>query len=359
MSDNEKERIIIQQNGNAKGCLWTIIGVQFFIIFMVALTFVIIGLVVAGGISSGISMAESNVLPSSGTAVYGVDEYPKLNEIWSSGPKNAETKVVRIPIKGFITLNSKDSLFGSSLSSTAMALSAIKRATLDHKVKAIILDVNSGGGGITASDIVYHALLKFKEGDPDRKVVAIFGDVAASGAYYISMAADYIVARPTSVTGSLSVIMQSVNLYELANKIGIQDVTIASGNNKDMLNPLKQVNPQQQALLKTIIDQMHERFVEVIAKGRKMSEDEVKKIADGRIFSAGQALELELVDQIGYYEDAVNICSGLLGVENIKVYKYEQQFDWKSMFNAYGKFNLSDILKMENTETSLQYRWQP
>jgi protease-4 len=357
--ETDKEKIIIQQNSNGKGCLWTIIGIQFFIIFLVVITFVVIGLTVAGGISSGIEMAKSETFTNKKASLYGQDEYPNLTEIWSSGPMSAETKVVRIPITGFITLNAKESVFGSSLSSTAMALAAIKRATMDDNIKAIILDVNSGGGGITASDIVYHALMKFKEYDPDRKIVAIFGDVAASGAYYISMASDYIVARPTTVTGSLSVIMQSVNVYELAQKIGIQDVTITSGNNKDMLNPLKQVNPDQQALLKIIIEQMHERFVEVIVQGRKLTKEEVNKLADGRIFTAKQALEQELIDEIGYYEDAQDICADLLDVEDIRVYKYEQQFDWKSVLGMYGRFNLADLLKMKNTETTFQYRWQP
>ena len=356
-SNLKNDRVIIQQSGSGgKGCLWAVIAVQFIIIFLVVLTFVIMGVGVATGISSA-SKFSSLDSGFSDEGAYGRDEYPDLTEVWSSG--SADTKVVRIPIRGFITLSSSDTLFGKTMSPTSVALSAIRRATLDYDVKAIILDVNSGGGGITASDIVYHALMKFKESDPDRKVVAIFGDVAASGAYYIATAADYIVARPTSVTGSLSVIMQSINIYELAQKIGIQDVTITSGDNKDMMNPLKQVNPAQQALLQTVIEQMHARFVEVIMIGRGLTEAEVTTIADGRIFTALQAKEFDLIDQIGYYEDAQDVCAELLGVEDIKVYRYEEAFDWKTIFSVSNGLDFSNLLGLKNSASPFLYHWEP
>ncbi|MDA3799650.1 MAG: signal peptide peptidase SppA [Kiritimatiellae bacterium] len=355
-SNLKSDRIIIQQSGSGgKGCLWTVIAVQFAVMFVLVLFAV--GAIAAAGFSKAVQSAAFDELEDD--SVYGRDEYPALTEVWSSGSGSSMTKVVRVPINGFITLSSSDSIFGKTVSPTSAALSAIKRATLDYDVKAIILDVNSGGGGITASDIVYHALMKFKENDPDRKVVAIFGDVAASGAYYIATAADYIVARPTSVTGSLSVIMQSINMYELAQKVGIQDVTITSGDNKDMMNPLKQVNPEQQALLQVVIEQMHTRFVEVIMTGRGLTLEEVTAIADGRIFTAAQAKDLELIDQIGYYEDAQDVCAELLGVEDIKVYRYEEAFNWRTMFGVSNGLDLSNLLGVRNSASPFLYNWEP
>ena len=357
MEEPKREKIIIQQKSNGgKGCLWAVIVVQFVVMFFVVLG--LIGAIAAAGFSKAVkSAAFENGAGDEG--FYGKDEYPALTEVWSSGDGDAMTKVVRIPITGFITLSSSDSIFGRTMSPTSAALQAIKRATLDYDVKAIILDINSGGGGITASDIVYHALMKFKESDPERKVVAVFGDVAASGAYYIATAADYIVSRPTSVTGSLSVIMQSINMYQLAQKIGIEDVTIASGDNKDMLNPLKQVDPAQKALLETMIQQMHDRFVEVIVTGRGLSEEEVRKIADGRIFTSKQAKELELIDEIGYYEDAERVCAEILGVDTIKVYRYQQAFDWKTIFNVSQGLDLTNLLGINNKTSPFLYRWSP
>jgi protease IV len=357
MEESKNDRVIIQQKSSgSKGCLWAVIVVQFIVMFFIVLG--LIGAIAAAGFFKAVkSAALENNFADNG--LYGRDEYPALTEIWSSGDGDAMTKVVRIPVKGFITLNANESMFGKTMSSTSSALQAIKRATLDYDVKAIILEVNSGGGGITASDIVHNALINFKESDPDRKVVAIFGDVAASGAYYIATAADYIISRPTSVTGSLSVIMQSINIYQLAQKIGIEDVTIASGNNKDMLNPLKQVDPSQRALLETMIQQMHNRFVEVIMAGRGLSEEEVRKIADGRIFTSQQARDLELIDEIGYYEDAESVCAKILGVDKIKVYRYQQAFDWKTIFNASQGLDLINLFGINDKTSPFLYRWNP
>ncbi len=357
MEEAKSERVIIQQKSSGgKGCLWAVIVVQFIVMFFIVLG--LIGAIAASGLSKAVKSAALEDGFST-NALYGRDDYPALTEIWSSGDRGAMTKVVRIPITGFITLNVSESIFGKTMSSTSSALQAIKRATLDYDVKAIILEVNSGGGGITASDIVHHALMNFKESDPDRKVVAIFGDVAASGAYYIATAADYIISRPTSVTGSLSVIMQSINIYQLAQKIGIEDVTIASGDNKDILNPLKQVDPVQKALLETMIQQMHNRFVEVIMIGRGLSEEEVRKIADGRIFTSKQAKDLDLIDEIGYYEDAERMCAKILGVDKVKVYRYQQAFDWKAIFNVSQGLDLKNILGINDKSSPFLYRWNP
>jgi protease-4 len=262
---------------------------------------------------------------------YGLDAYPPLTEIWSEG--NGETKVVRIPITGMILLGQEPGLFGA-INTTDLALQGIKRATVDEDVKALILEVDSGGGGITASDIIYHHLLLFKAADPTRKIVVICGDVAASGAYYISLAADKILARPTTITGSIGVIMQSINIKELAEEYGVRDVTIKSGKNKDLLNPFGDMPDEQMDLLQHVVDDMHARFVGLVAASRGIEKDVVEKLADGRIYTASQAQDHGLIDAIGYWEDALNTTKELLNVTGIMIYRYEPSFSWRQLLRA-------------------------
>ena len=172
----------------------------------------------------------------------GEDEVPDLQEVWSSGSEHG-VKVVRIPLTGLIMLGEEGWGGGSSASSAGAALRAIQRATHDPEVEGIILEVDSGGGGITASDIIYKALQDFKKAKRGRVIVTLMGDIAASGAYYISLPSDLILAHPTTITGSIGVIMQSYNIKELAAKIGIKDETFKSGANKDILNPFQDVTP--------------------------------------------------------------------------------------------------------------------
>jgi len=212
------------------------------------------------------------------------------------------------------------------------ALRAIRRATADKDVKAILLEVDSGGGGITASDILYDALLKFKDGG--RHIVVHMGDIAASGAYYISLPADRIIAHPTTITGSISVLISSYNLRELASKIGLRDVTIKSGENKDMINPFQDLTPEQEQLLQMIVDQMYERFVGLVATHRDMRLERAREIADGRIYLATQARSLGLVDVIGYENDALNAIRELCGTDHVKFIRYSQNVSWMTLLRS-------------------------
>ncbi len=288
------------------------------------------------------------------TAEYGDDECPALDEIWSYG--QGSNKVVRIPITGMIMLGDSGSLFHSG-SSAGMALNAIRRATLDKDVQAIILDIDSGGGGITASDIIYNALLNFKKSRSERRIVAICGDMAASGAYYIALAADHIIAHPTTITGSIGVLIQSVNFHELAMKHGIKDVTIKSGVNKDILNPLGDFTEQQQALMQSVVDSLYDRFVELVVKHRDLPETEVRTLADGRIFTSDEALRLGLIDETGYWNDAMIRTAELLDVNDIIVYRYETAFSLKALLKAATSIKTRAWFDL-NRETRLEYRWK-
>src|SRR3989339_477056 len=269
----------------------------------------------------------------------GMDEFPGMHEIWSFG--KGDTKVARIDITGVIMQGKQGSLFSVSRDPVETAIRMIRTATQDNDIKGIILVVDSPGGGITASDIIYNELKKFKKNNPSRKIVALFGDVAASGGYYVASAADFIIAHPTTITGSIGVLISSLNFKGFGDRYGIKSISITSGKNKDMLNPLKDLTDEQQKLLQFTIDDMYKRFVQVVSEGRSMPEDDVKKIADGRILTASEALENKLIDRIGYWDDAMDETCNILKVKSIKEIRYQEQFTFASIFEAIQNIEIS------------------
>ena len=287
----------------------------------------------------------------------GVDEYPDLKEVWSCG--SGDTKVVRIPLTGLIMLDEEAGGFlRPAAGSAAEALRSIQRATHDTEVRALILEIDSGGGGITASDIIYEALQEFKDAQDGRKIVVICGDVVASGAYYIAMASDYIIVHPTTITGSIGVLMESLNVQELAKKIGVKDVTIKSGKNKDILNPFEDLTPEQRTMLQGLIDDMYDRFVKLVADGRNLSDEEVRTLADGSVFTASKAVDLGLVDEVGYWQDAMSKVNELLLTENVKVYRYEQKFSLTSFLEGLEAWSPLRDMVARSTGTRFMYLWK-
>ena len=285
----------------------------------------------------------------------GEDESPNMVETWSLG--QGDVKVVRIPISGMIMLGESSWYAGNANT----ALRSIRRATHDPEVQGLILEINSGGGGITDSDIIYKALLDFKSASPGRVVVSIMGDVAASGAYYIALASDHIMAHPTSLTGSIGVIMQSYNFRELAAKLGVQDVTIKSGANKDLLNPFQEVKPEQRELLQKVISAMHDRFVTLVAENRKLPKEIVAPLADGRVFIADEAVKNRLIDSIGYNEDALVKCAELLETDAVKVFRYDEQVTLMDLFSSKPgigmRFDLKRFMQESANGAKLMFSW--
>lgn len=335
-----------KSSGCRFGCLALLtVGVMITLLLVAAVVYALNVTGVAPGIGS---------IASLHSTAHGEDEFPLLSEIWSSG--HGEVKVVRIPLTGVIFLGESGTISDSG--SAESALRAIRRATCDPTIKGIILEVDSGGGGITASDIIYNALLDFKAVQADRMVVALMGDMAASGAYYVSLAADEIVAHPTTLTGSIGVIMQSYNVRELARKLGIEDVTIKSGTNKDLLNPFRELSDDQRAMLQKLVDSLHTRFVRLVAEARELDEVEVRKLADGRVFLAEEALELKLIDSLGYMADAEKAMADLLKVDNLHVIRYEEE---RSIFDLLrfrrGGFGMQLRKLLNEDETRFLYQW--
>lgn len=284
----------------------------------------------------------------------GIDEAPALREIWSAG--DGDVKVVRIPLEGMISLG-ESGWNAVAEGSAAFARQSIRKATHDPEVRALLLEVNSGGGGITASDVIFRELRDFRNSETGRVVVVHMGDVAASGAYYIAVAADWILAHPTTLTGSIGVLMQSLNLRELGEKIGVHDITIKSGANKDLLNPLGEMTPEQRAMLQGIIDAMHARFVGLVAEERGLPRDRVEGIADGRILLAGEALELALIDEIGYHDSAVAKLCALLGTDRIRLYRYQPRVSLMDFFRRPALFGGWLRQAFHPERTRLLYRW--
>lgn len=254
---------------------------------------------------------------------YPQDEMPKLDETWSFGSGNV--KVVRIPLDGVIMRAEEEGFFTARSDMVESILTQVRVAEHDPDMRAIILEVNSPGGGVTPSDEIYNALRGFRASRPDRRVVVFIRDLGASGAYYAAMAGDFIIAEPTAVVGSIGVIMQTMNFQGLSEKIGITDVTIKSGANKDMLNPFQPVNTNQVALLQTLIDDMQTRFSGIVIEGRKLDAKAAAGLFDGRIFSASDALNKGLIDEIGYWNDALARTAQLLDTGALRVVRYEPQ----------------------------------
>ncbi|MBI39462.1 MAG: signal peptide peptidase SppA [Leptospiraceae bacterium] len=238
----------------------------------------------------------------------GGGSFPSLSDDYEEKVLSGEgsEKILIIPIEGVITDEETAGFFGPSEESmVAKVVSHLNRARDDISIRAIILKINSPGGGVTASDIIYKEIHKFKQ-ERNIPVVAVFMDVAASGGYYVAMAADRVYAHPTTITGSIGVIFGLLNVKEGLDKIGIKDYSITSGDNKAIGSPTKEMTEEQRQILQSIINDMYDRFVTVVDKGRPdLRRDTILKLADGRIYTANQAKKNGLVDDIGYFDEFV------------------------------------------------------
>lgn len=207
----------------------------------------------------------------------------------------------------------------------------LRKAEEDDRIKAVIVRINSPGGTITASDILYREIHNFKA---RRKipVIAAIMDVGASGGYYVALAADTIFVHPTTITGSIGVVMLTVNAQGLMEKIGVAPLAIKSGNMKDAGSLFRALTPDERAIFQGVIDDMHGRFVKLIVQSRRIPEDRVRAFADGRIYTAEQAKALDLVDRIGYLDDAVDAAKKAARLEEARVVMYHRPKEYRATF---------------------------
>lgn len=238
-----------------------------------------------------------------------------------SGPK-----ILLLEIDGVITGADEDpSLLGfGSRSMVTRVRETLDRAVEQDDVKAILLRIDSPGGSATASEQVYTEIRRFAKAR-QVPVVAQMLSTAASGGYYVAMAADTIQAHPTTVTGSIGVIFTSVNFVGLMEKLGVEDQTITGGEFKDAGSPFRRLTSEERAQLQAIVDDLHARFREIVERGRpELTQEQVAALADGRIYSARQALANGLVDRVGTLENAVGLIEDRLGVSASRVVAYHR-----------------------------------
>lgn len=209
----------------------------------------------------------------------------------------------------------------------------LKDYAKDNSIKAVILRVDSPGGAVAPSQEIYEEILKLKE---KKKIVVSMGTVAASGGYYISAPADKIVANAGTLTGSIGVIMEIPNISGLMQKIGVETQVIKSGEHKDIASVFKSLKPEEKQILQNVLDDVHSQFIQAVSEGRGMKFEEIRKLADGRIFTGRMAKQLGLVDELGNLQDAIKLAGTLTGI------KGEPEVVQKK-----EKFGILDLLKGE------------
>ncbi len=251
-------------------------------------------------------------------------------------------KIVLMDITGVITSEDAGSVLGGRKEPGMLALvrEQLDRARLDKKVKALVIRINSPGGGVTASDTLYHEIKKFKD-KTGTKVVAHIVDMGTSGAYYAALAADRITAQPTSITGSIGVIMLRIDATGLMQKIGVQALQISSGAEKGMGSPFRPVSDEERKIFQGMIDSMYGRFVGVVAEGRKMDPERVRQLADGRIYTSREAKDAGLIDQIGYLEDAFTDARTLANLERATIVTYVRPGEYKPNIYSMNLININ------------------
>jgi protease-4 len=248
------------------------------------------------------------------------------------GDGEARDKILRLPVEGAISEQASP-LLGASGGTVTRIERALKLARRDDTIKGVLLVVDSPGGGVTDSDLIYRAIKAFRD-ETGKPVIARFEDLAASGGYYIACACEQILASETTITGSIGVVMSNWNYAEAAKKVGIQSVDIVSARtpHKTMLSGAEPVDPVQVEIARSIIDEMYDRFVDVVAAGRpNLERDRIVELADGRIYSAQQARQAGLIDGIGTEEEAIALLKNKAKLDAAKVVEHRRRL---SLFDA-------------------------
>jgi protease-4 len=273
-----------------------------------------------------------------------------LAEVTITG--DADAKLAMLEVTGVISFVEEGwSFSGQKPSVIARLHEALELAAGDPKVKGLILRVRSPGGGVAASETLHHLISDWKQ-HTGKPVVAFLQGIAASGGYYVAMASDRVVAHPSSITGSIGVIMPGINLSGLMERFGVEDQTLISGDFKDAGSIVRVMRDEERAQLQSVIDDLYGRFVDVVDAGRpKLDRSAVEKLSDGRIFSARQALDAGLVDEIGHLNAAITRARELAGLSKFRLVTYKEAgrpanniySDVSSRAPAPSEFNLISI----------------
>src|SRR5712692_9861616 len=229
----------------------------------------------------------------------------------------------------------------------------LRRFRDNPSIKAVVLRIDSPGGGVVPSQEIHAELLKARK-DGRLKVVASMGNLAASGGYYIAVATDKIVANPGTLTGSIGVIMELANVQGLLEKVGVQSVVIKSGKHKDLASPFRTMSPEERALLQDVLDDVHDQFIQAVAAGRAMKVEQVRELADGRIFTGRQARTAKLVDELGDLQDAIKLAARMGGiVGEPRVVEIRKRFSLRDLLD--NSFWGKAVAPLTPTGISLKY----
>ena len=287
-----------------------------------------------------------------------------LQEMQVGGTGTA--KVLLIEASGMISSQEKDGLIPAP-SLLARIKEQLAKATQDDQVKAVVLRINSPGGTVTASDIIHHELKAFKA-SKKIPIIASIMDLGTSGGYYIAAAADTVLAHPSSVTGSIGVIMLTINARGLLEKVGVEATAVTSGPRKDMGSPFRVMTPEERAIFQGLIDSFYQRFLTIVQEGRpQLQMEQIKKLADGRIYTGDQAKAAGLVDELGYLEDAIELAKKKAKLPEARVVTYQRPGEYSN--NIYSKllapgplagFAELDIMALARGGTpQFMYLWMP
>ncbi|HUU22791.1 MAG TPA: signal peptide peptidase SppA [Phycisphaerae bacterium] len=285
---------------------------------------------------------------SAGFLVRPVTTDQRLREtVVESDPGIFLDKIALIDVEGLLINQRSSGLFGSGENPVSLLIEKLDRAADDDAVKAVVLRISSPGGTVQASEVLHDAVRRFRA-RTGKPVIACLTNVGASGAYYLACATGRIVAQRSTITGSIGVIIQTVNFVGTLKMLGVGTDAVVSGPMKTMGSPLKELTAEQRAILQTIVNEYYAQFVDVVDKGRPaLDHDRVCALADGRVYTGCQALQLGLVDHLGTVHDAIGYAKADAGIRAAKVVMYRRPTGYRA--NVYS----STPLPMPMTQINL------
>lgn len=316
------------------------------------------------------SLAAVLVILAGGCSLVSIDLTPRIRPLEEQTVEGrGEAKILLMDFSGLISdeVGSGSLTLGTATPRVPLLVRVreeLEKASRDPKVKAVVLKINSPGGTVTASDILFHEIDTFRQ-RTKTPIVAVMMDVAASGGYYLALAADTIVAHPTTVTGSIGVVLLTLNADGLLQKIGVTTTTIKSGPLKDMGSPLRNLTPEERAIFQSVIDDLHGQFVAKVAERRRIPLETAKTLADGRVYTAQQALADKLVDRIGYIPDALAVARHAAGVQEARIIVYQRPREYRATYYAGAKgesdfdLSLAQVAKLVVSGPRFLYLWWP
>lgn len=279
----------------------------------------------------------------------------------------ASSKIAVVYLSGVMMNQESQGLLSTGEHSVSLFVEQLDKARKDPSVKAVVLRINSPGGTVVASELMHDEVMHFKKSG--KPIIAVMMDVAASGAYYVACACDEIVAQPSTVTGSIGVVMQMLDLSGTMQMIGVKSDAIISGRFKDTGSPFRQMREEEREIFQAIVNDMYERFVGVVVEGRAdLDEVEVRRLADGRVYTASQAVEVGLIDRVATMREVIAGLKERIGVKRVRVVTYHRPEEYRPNYYAAAAHDYNgdiSLLKFDlrgwpgNLTPRFMYLWAP